>query len=342
MKGSFMKTKMNLRRIVFCAAAIVLFLMICPASAVIFSGTKFNLDFTKPEELAKKAIWGSVSKDVKLSQHGLIFQVDKPQGALTDIWVEVTEPIAVGFSWRTVSSVHIEAEVIPSGQSGSLYSRYSADALHWSNWQNIQMNSPKDPNQPQQKYSGVLSVPVRQQQSYTELLMKYQKMDVPWKIDEEAAVEWIVKNDPKFFESPAPFIGYVQFLLEISLKGGQSIKTMTFDIKYGTGGLIRSSKDPNDFIERMKLDVPWRYKAQSKPETGTMQFRANAIESAIDAYYLNCGVYPKTLDDLLVCPPGLPGKWAGPYIKESGLYDSNGKKYIYTPDGKVIESSETK
>jgi hypothetical protein len=345
-----MKTRTNSRKIRIGTAAVVLFLLAHPTWAVMMSMTEFTLDFTKPAELSKKATWGAEAKDVSLSEEGLNLKAQENTSA--DVWIQVTEPIAVGWSWRTVSSVHINAEVAPPGEfiingsstiypGGSLYARYSADALHWSSWQYIKMDPPKDVNKPEQKYSGALAVPARQQQKYSQLLRQYSKLDVPWSSDEEAAVEWIVKNEPNFFENPAPFIGYIQFLFEISLKGGQNIKTIKFDIDYAAGGKHATPKDPNVYNERMKSNSPWRYKTPSISQTKT-NGRAAVIKSAIDAYYLNCGVYPKSLDDLLTCPTGLERSWAGPYIKESGLYDSQGRKYIYTPDGKVAEDSDTK
>ena len=55
------------------------------------------------------------------------------------------------------------------------------------------------------------------------------------------------------------------------------------------------------------------------------------IESAIDTFLLNTGDYPATLDELVV-DPGLPG-WAGPYLKESQLYDPWDRPYYYDPAG---------
>ena len=55
------------------------------------------------------------------------------------------------------------------------------------------------------------------------------------------------------------------------------------------------------------------------------------IESAIDAYLLNTGEYPATLDDL-VTDPGLPG-WAGPYLKASQLLDPWNRPFDYVPGG---------
>jgi general secretion pathway protein G len=56
------------------------------------------------------------------------------------------------------------------------------------------------------------------------------------------------------------------------------------------------------------------------------------LESAIDAFYLNTGQYPKTLDELLICPVGFEHVWAGPYLKKSSLYDEWGNMYIYDPN----------
>jgi Tol biopolymer transport system component len=60
--------------------------------------------------------------------------------------------------------------------------------------------------------------------------------------------------------------------------------------------------------------------------------RPGLIESAIEAFYNNCGVYPGTLDDLLTCPKGYEDKWAGPYLQPSSLKDPWGNKYIYKPN----------
>jgi general secretion pathway protein G len=56
------------------------------------------------------------------------------------------------------------------------------------------------------------------------------------------------------------------------------------------------------------------------------------IETAINAYKLHIGEYPKTLNDLLKFPRGLEGKWEGPYIHEQQLMDPWGFEYIYEPN----------
>jgi hypothetical protein len=244
----------------------------CLASASMMRHTQFILDLTKPNEFVEKAAWQSPSKNVRLTEKGLTLNAAPEASA--DVWIQTTEPIAVGWSWRPVQSVYIRAQADPPGKfafyksqvtfpSGALYARYSPDALHWSDWQYLKMEKPKDQNEPKQMYSGSLRVPRRQRQRYQELLMTYLKMDVPWVSDEEAAVKWILENDPNFFEKPAPFIGYVQFLYEISLKGGHPIKTLTFDMSYGTSGMHAPLKDQDLFRSRHGR---WRFKAAELQE----------------------------------------------------------------------------
>lgn len=244
-----------------------------PTFAVMQSHTQFILDLTKPARLAEKAIWQSPSKNVRFTEEGLTLYAAENVSA--NVWIQTTEPIAVGWSWRPVQSVNIHAQVDPPGKftfrknhvtfpSGALYTRYSPDALHWSDWQYIKVEKPKDQNDPKQKYSGFLRIPNRQRQRYQELLRTYSKMDVPWASDEEAAVKWILENDPNFFEKPAPFIGYVQFLYEISLRSGHHIKTMTFDISYGTGGMHAPPKNRDVYKNRQR---PWCFKAAELRES---------------------------------------------------------------------------
>ena len=56
------------------------------------------------------------------------------------------------------------------------------------------------------------------------------------------------------------------------------------------------------------------------------------IETAIDAYYINTGQYPKTLGDLIVCPQGLEDGWKGPYLKRMQIIDPWDNLFIYKLD----------
>jgi hypothetical protein len=240
--------------------------------AQIISITQYSLDFTDVNELHKKAAIWYEAKNVNLTEEGLTLKAQ--ENASADVRIQVTEPIGVGLSWRPAQSVNIEAEVNPPGKfvfrenaitypTGSLYVCYSADAQHWSNWQLLKMDIPKDHNEPKQKYSGTISVTQTQRQEYYQLLMQYIKMDVTWSSDEEATVKWIVQNNPDFFEKPAPFIGYVRFLYELQLKGGQIIRNINFNIHWAVGGAHSLPKDEQVYKQRMNSMEPWRYKAPS-------------------------------------------------------------------------------
>ncbi|MHC4559398.1 MAG: hypothetical protein ACYS80_19060 [Planctomycetota bacterium] len=244
-------------------------LLACPAFGSVPLCTRFSLDLTKPTELAKKATWKSPQKNVRLTKEGLTF--NEAENASADVWIQIKEPIAVGLYWRTVQSVYIKAQIDPPNRffiyhkkqshypKGELYARYSADALHWSDWQYLALKTPIDPNETKQQYAGRLMVPLSQQQRYEELLSEYRKLDIPWKSDEEAAVEWILKSKPNFFEKPAPFIGYVQFLYETNLRGGHCIKNLTFTISSIVNGMYTKPKNFSGY--NPSFDIPWRFKA---------------------------------------------------------------------------------
>lgn len=63
------------------------------------------------------------------------------------------------------------------------------------------------------------------------------------------------------------------------------------------------------------------------------------IESAIDAFYLNCGVFPSSLDELLYCPAGYEDVWTGPYLRAKQLLDPWDNPYIYVPEGTINPGS---
>jgi len=63
------------------------------------------------------------------------------------------------------------------------------------------------------------------------------------------------------------------------------------------------------------------------------------IETAIDAFFLNTGQYPGSLDDLITCPSGLEDVWNGPYLKNSQLLDPWDNPYIYVPEGSINPGS---
>jgi hypothetical protein len=109
-------------------------------------------------------------------------------------------------------------------------------------------------------FRGTLRVPYREQARYTELRLEYSRRDdVPWSSDEEALVKEILKREPAFFEKSTPFIGYVQFLYETQLRGGQRMQGLKVEVNWFVGGPHHAPKDESAYKVR---NVPWRFKAR--------------------------------------------------------------------------------
>ena len=106
----------------------------------------------------------------------------------------------------------------------------------------------------------VSDLPQRERRQYGEYLAEYSKLDVPWKSDEEAAVAWILKRTPDFFDRSLPFIGYVEFLFEFPFQGGQRLTRLQATAACGMSGLHYPPKDENAFKDRQNL--PWRFKGE--------------------------------------------------------------------------------
>lgn len=225
--------------------------------AEIMSHTTFTMDFTK-EDAGKKAEW-SPAKMVTAGPTGLGWGDSTDRGS-RDFWVQTTEPVALGLSWRPVNAITITATVEGTGpSSGQLFARYSPDAKHWSTWQLLLPADIGKADLRRQLFRGSLRVPNREQQRYGELLQQYMRRDdVAWSCDEEALVVNILRGDPKFFEKSLPFIGYVQFLYEGGLQGGERIRSMRVDIPWCVSGLQTLPKDKK---AQQYRDGPWRFKA---------------------------------------------------------------------------------
>jgi hypothetical protein len=152
----------------------------------------------------------------------------------------------------------VAAAAIAGGTStmaSILGARYSPDTKHWSTWQVLATAT--DPTG--YKFSGELAVSQQDYAAYGELVSKYLALDVPWRSDEEACVQRILKSQPDFFAGQPPFIGYLQFLYEANFAGGQRIEHLDFEISYGIGGVHLAPKDPKTSRNR---DVPWRFRAR--------------------------------------------------------------------------------
>ena len=92
-----------------------------------------------------------------------------------------TKPLAIGLYWRAPTSASVGVKILPP----------------------LRKDLPAD-----------VGIPERELRQYQGYLEQYSKLDVPWTSDEEAAVRWILKQQPDFFERSLPFIGYIEFLFD--------------------------------------------------------------------------------------------------------------------------------
>jgi hypothetical protein len=261
---------------------------------------KVDIDFTNETNAQARATWSEPGK-LTVSEEGLGWDGDG--AASRDGWIE-TMPVALGLSWRPTSAISVRVSIQPSpqeytlgngkkytGDAGELYVRYSPDLKHWSSWQALQRSEPPSTGETKagRCYNGTVRVPYREQSVYNQLVSEYSHLDVPWKSDEEAAVQWILKRDPDFFSKYIPFIGYAEFLFEGEFRGGQRIKTLRVDIAYAMGGKHSLPRDDKGYNNP---HGPWRHEDRSSPKTGqddaadrlqTLRSATNSVPPAGDS-----------------------------------------------------------
>jgi general secretion pathway protein G len=73
-------------------------------------------------------------------------------------------------------------------------------------------------------------------------------------------------------------------------------------------------------------------RSQQAKETAAKS-QISSIELALDAYEVDTGSYPQSLD-ALINPPGNVQNWKGPYLKKGVPADPWGNSYAYTYPGK--------
>jgi hypothetical protein len=237
--------------------------------AQVMTSQEVVLDFTQQDAIATLAKW-SDPQFLNVTPEGLGW--DGGAKSSRDVTIETLQPIPVGWSWHPVTALHIEAESIPAGEfrfgenaitwpstAGTLFARYSPDGEHWSTWQALSLREPRDKDQPRLWFQGTLRVPEQARLRYTEQLKQFAKTDrlLLGTIDQEAAVRWIVDQEPKFFEEHLPFIGYVEFLWEKQIRGNQRLRQLKITLQSGRGGFgeTPAGHQQND---------RWRFRAPAK------------------------------------------------------------------------------
>jgi hypothetical protein len=241
------------------------------ANCAILSGSELAIDFTDTNDAKAKAAW-SEPNYITVTEEGLGW--GGKEESSRDMWFQTT-PLAIGLSWRPAQSARLVVELEPPARpirlstgktrhpsAGAMFARHSPDGRHWSSWHAMQLKDSQDKQKSKYEYMAVVRVPRKNREKYLEYHRQYQQLDVPWRSDAEALVKWIVERDPNFFEKPPPFIGYLQFLYEASLFGGQRIARFHASAAWGVSGLHDTPRNPN--VQHSRGNVPWRYRP---PET---------------------------------------------------------------------------
>jgi hypothetical protein len=227
------------------------------AAASVIDMRTLSIDFTDIADARQGATWTLETLDV--TESGLGWNGEAASSR--DGWVE-TAPVAVGLSWRApyAASVHVSIHWEPypftSGGGGTVFARYSPDLRNWSSWQALQTGEPGD-DLAAVHYSGELRVPESERRRYSALLYEYAGLEVPWKSDEHAAVEWILDAEPDFFQGQLPFIGYVQFRYEAGFHGGRRITSLIAEVICSIGGMHYAPDNPDDYWNRDS--APWSF-----------------------------------------------------------------------------------
>jgi len=231
-----------------------------------------NFDFSDAETANEIAQWKE-KQHLGVTKKGLGW--DGAENSSVDLRL-MLQPIAIGHGWRPPghSSVLVKLDFGEDKKSQAYfttYVRYSSNGEHWSTWQTLKssLQAKKGTPDAERSYSGSISVPRMEMNEYRAKQREYSKLDVPWASDEHALCEWIVKSDPKFFETNLPFAGFVQIYVEGSLHGGSRLKSVAVQHTTSTSGLHTPPKDPKARKKREGSRAFWTVKKDAKdPECG--------------------------------------------------------------------------
>lgn len=239
-----------------------------------------TFDFEDSEKVNKQFKWTN-PEEFKSTENGLEWV--GPRSDERNVRIELKEPMPVGWSWRTVGwvsvSITVQTDAPISFYSKSrqatlstLHVRYSCDASNWTVWREVVPSNDPERDTRLNVIGTRIDVPRDQFDLYQTFLSEYQRLDVDWPSDEEAAVKWILSSkDQQFFEKYAPFIGYVQFAIETALPGSTPIRAIDLKLVYQAGGLHVKPKDKSMYEGR---NGTWRFVAQPLAQDATATFKA--------------------------------------------------------------------
>jgi hypothetical protein len=239
-----MKSKMQLVLLASC-----LFLMTAIGQAQYHSNNSVKIKFSSDENLSE-VTW---EPRASLTNNGLFIE-KMPSDRSAEIWV-ATQPIPVGLSFRPATSVNVNVlvEAVPNSFSFlRSHFRYSCDRVHWSTWYNLSEKKTDSVY----RYSSWVSIPNVAQKEYSLLARDWLKTSPAWSSDEHALCEWIAKNNPKFFATEFPFIGYIQIRLEGETQG-MRLHSITVNTDNSVSGLtsVKKGKVRDTINEKWFFDL---------------------------------------------------------------------------------------
>jgi len=248
-------------------AVVLCLLAATSAESELLHSRDLTFDFTQSPSTGKQVTWND-PEVFRCTEKGLAW--NGPSSKKRAIRIETTEPIAVGWSWRTIEELSIRIDVVPPmafdfvGTSklepeSKLLARYSPDRKNWSDWSEFELSEKKLSHLESPSHIGRLEIPDKDSIRYKQYLQAYQNLDVPWRNDEEAAVSWILQQDKTFFEKQIPFIGYVQFAVTTLLPGSTPIESINLYMFYTAGGFHDPPKDMK--ANEYRYQLPWRFDA---------------------------------------------------------------------------------
>lgn len=84
--------------------------------------------------------------------------------------------------------------------------------------------------------------------------------------------------------------------------------------------------------------VPRAFKGLGKAKHDIARGKIGIIENALARFQYDCSRFPtdaEGLESLLIAPPDVQDRWAGPYCRRSDLEDPWGRQYVYVADGVI-------
>ena len=85
--------------------------------------------------------------------------------------------------------------------------------------------------------------------------------------------------------------------------------------------------------------APRMFRSLGKAKSDIARAKMANIENAIGRFYIDCGLYPENLEDLVEAPTEFEEKWRGPYLKRSELLDPWENPYLFEEEGVVNPGS---